>query len=320
MTADGSVWTAAPLLLDPLLTDDVSNRRGFINSSRGRASATAAARTSAISHSASTAAGKVASETTLSQSAKLLPGLARRVWCVVSGGTQAALATGGQRDATVTVRFTASAEPLTLRLPLLVTMATLPPATGWLGYLGSAPLYPDAVWPDVNAQPLLDLSPSLQLLRDNGNTAATGGVGGPAYSGRNANGSLALNFTLFDVSMAAITKAFPGVPINTYGGTNLEGTFADSKDLTAVATAVAAHIKSRGWPAVYESVADEPGDVDTIAADDAAAAAIAAGGGNVFKSIAFTSFVDPSDIRTYTHHCLPTHALGWAQQKPHPIL
>ena len=73
------------------------------------------------------------------------------------------------------VRFTNNAQPLVLRLPVRVMVASLPSASAWLGYLGSTPLYPDTVWPDVNARAVKDLKPSLQLLRDAGNTAASGG-------------------------------------------------------------------------------------------------------------------------------------------------
>jgi hypothetical protein len=85
------------------------------------------------------------------------------------------------------------------------------------------------------------------------------------------------------------TSVFPGVPVNSYGGLSIEGV-ASSADMTAVAKAVAVHIKAKGWPNVYESIGDEP-DGANVDSSDAAAAAIANAGDTNFKSAAFTSFL-----------------------------
>eukprot|EP00037_Helgoeca_nana_P007006 m.64114 g.64114 ORF g.64114 m.64114 type:complete len:639 (+) comp17845_c0_seq1:3215-5131(+) len=255
MTADGAVWTAAPVLLDPL-------RPG-------------------------------------SPSTALRPETTRRIWCVVTGGAPADLASsGGQSTATVHLTFTGSGIPIVLRLPVVVSSVHLPAAGVWLGYLGMAPLYTETVWPDVAARQQQELGPSLELLNVNGMTAVTGGLGGPVYSGRAPNGTVIMNFSAFDATMNAAAKVFPAVPVNTYGGLNIVGDVSDPEDLTAVATAIAAHIDGRGWPTIYESIADEPADAATIAADDAASAAIAAAKSSNFQSAAFTSFVDANDPRT----------------------
>ena len=160
MTADGSVFLMAPLLLDP------------ISSSAGKSSHIPAGAT-------------------------LKPGIARRLWIRLHSTAKSAPTTlpplptpkpllepptprtAAATTAAITIRFTASSQPnLVLHLPITLSAATLPPPTQWLGYLGMAPLYSETLWDAVVEKQQSELLPSAQLLHTAGMTAATGGISG----------------------------------------------------------------------------------------------------------------------------------------------
>ena len=95
---------------------------------------------------------------------------------------------------------------------------------------------------------------------------------GAVFSGFAPNGSTLMNLTAFDAAMEVATAVFPGVAVNTYGGLSVVGTTTGA-DMTAAAKAIAAHLKNKGWPKVYEAVGDEPAGPN-IDASDALAVAI----------------------------------------------
>ena len=281
LTADGSVYMMAPLLLDPITPPAVGNSTGA---------------------AASWIDGVVPA------GAMLKPGLARRVWCRLHTIPRTlhprSSSPGGMRTsttATVTVAFTAASHPsLLLRLPIIVmASAALPAPTQWLGYLGMSPLYPATVWDAVAEKQQSEMLPSAQLLRRAGMTAVTGGIAGPVFNGYAANGSAVVNTSAFDAAMEVAASIFPAVPVNTYGGLNVEGT-TDPADMTAVAKVLATHIKAKGWPTVFESVGDEPAAGAAVDAADALAVAIAKAApasSGVFESAVFTSFLTADDPR-----------------------
>jgi hypothetical protein len=86
------------------------------------------------------------------------------------------------------------------------------------GWLGVAPTYPSTVFPEVDAKQAAELPAAAALLRRYGCTAATGGLGGPAFSGYGAGGAPKVDFTAADESMQAIRTVFGGADVNTYGG------------------------------------------------------------------------------------------------------
>jgi hypothetical protein len=261
---DGAVWTAAPLLLDPLDPPAASSSR----TGRGGGRNLHENGTRSVDGSATSSPGAAT---------RLLPDLARRFWCELSNGNATdglKPAKAGSYTAKVTVRFAdggdggdggaitatrgAARKPLVLALPVVVTEAVLPPAPVWLGYLGFTPTYPGAVWPAVAAKQAAELVPSVERLKRGHMTAVTGGLSGPVFLGRSpSNGSAIINFTAFDQSMTAALAAFPGVPVNSYGGGNIVGAAA-AADLTDTARSLGAHLASKRWPVVYESIADEP--------------------------------------------------------------
>ena len=216
--------------------------------------------------------------------ASLGAGVVRRLWIELSATAAAAPAA----SATITLHF-ASAPPIVLSLPILSTAAALPPTSLWLGYLGFTPTYPGTVWPSAAGKQRNETLPSAQLLRRYGQTALTGGLGGPAFKGYSANGSADVDFAAWDASLGVAHAIFPGVTLNTYGGGDVSGA-PDGAALTATIKATAARAAARGWPLIYENIADEPSG-DAVAADDAlAAAVVAAGAPTRYSPSAFTSF------------------------------
>lgn len=63
----------------------------------------------------------------------------------------------------------------------------------------------------------------MQLLKQFGMTALTGGVGGPSVT-TYPNGTLTINYTNADFSALISSKYFPDKPLNTYAGGAITGT------------------------------------------------------------------------------------------------
>lgn len=192
-----------------------------------------------------------------------------------------------------------------------------------VGYLGLAPTYPQAVYPEVAEKQRAEVAPALDLLRRAGMSAVTGGLGGPALTGFDAAGEAQLDLStaapVLD-AVAARAADFAG-PVSTYGGGALGGVplyaagdalfgrpFAEG--LRAFLAAWEAARAARGWPDLRVTVGDEPAG-DAIASGVALAQAVRATGTGVETDVftSFTALDDPRaafignvDLMLLTHH------------------
>ena len=230
------------------------------------------------------------------QGLSLANGLVRRLWIELKMDSDAMPSSLPQK-VQITLSFSQGPSKL-LNLPIMAIGVKLPIPDQWLGYLGFTPTYPGTVWPQSSVtKQLNETRPSARLLRHYGTTALTGGLGGPVLRGRAANGSVLMDFTAWDRSIAIAQEFFPGVPINTYAGGTIVGV-SDNQDITDAVRATAAHNARRNWPQMFLNIADEPQGA-AIAEDDAKAAAVAAAGApQRCTSSAFTSFTSASDPHT----------------------
>lgn len=140
----------------------------------------------------------------------------RRLWVALALRPAAAGAAGC--GGTVVAQL-AGGEAVAVAVRVNVVPWGLPWADDQLhGWLGVAPTYPSAVFPEVAAKQAAELPAAAALLRRYGCTAATGGLGGPAFSGYGAGGAPKVDFAAADASMRAIREVFGGADVNTYGG------------------------------------------------------------------------------------------------------
>jgi MYXO-CTERM domain-containing protein len=229
----------------------------------------------------------------------------------VEGTLTLGLASGAEITRAVTVEVSAQ------------RAVTLAEAGLQVGYLGLAPTYPQAVYPEVAEKQRAEVEPALDLLRRAGMSAVTGGLGGPALTGFDAAGEAVLDLSnaapVLD-AIAARAGDFTG-PVSTYGGGALGGVplysvgdalfgrpFADG--LRAFLAAWEAARAAHGWPDLRVTVGDEPAG-DAIASGVALAQAVRATGMGVTTDVftSFTALDDPRaafignvDLMLLTHH------------------
>ena len=181
--------------------------------------------------------------------------ITRCLWVEVTGASELHESAPVNYTGTIVLSF---GENGVVTLPLLVQelSVVLPTASPlWVGYMGALPLYPGAMWPDVRAKQLREMSAALAAMAGHGFTAATGGAGGPDPS----------NETLADISFAAIKQNMPHSPINSYLGSAIVGIDVRqpsgptyTADVAKVITAVSRHAEVAEWPVFYQTVGDEP--------------------------------------------------------------
>lgn len=161
-----------------------------------------------------------------------------------------------------------------LLLTVKINPFELPEADMPYGYLGSVPSYPSSAYPvEVEAKQVADVGPALQMLRENGMTAFTGGMGGPEWW-YDEQGQLQFDFTRYNAVMnEAEPLNFP-YPPQTYGDLYPGGDLGfhyyrvyDTTDwygkphdqvVDEVLDGIRAHAASRGWPEPVYTVGDEP--------------------------------------------------------------
>ena len=175
---------------------------------------------------------------------------------------------------------------------------SLPKADIPIGYLGSAPHYPQTSYPEVGVKQRQEFVEGLDLLAHYGFTAVTGGLGGPKLHGFEATNPR-LDFRTADETMAALAGRFSG-PVLSYDGLAVEGMSLYKPEVPdgagklpygfvvrEVLARIAAHGGARGWPELVYTIGDEP-DEEALAGTLAVAKAIR-GSGTGAKSAIFTS-------------------------------
>ncbi len=196
----------------------------------------------------------------------LAPGVARTLWFDVEAPLTAP---AGRIDGTLDLRF---GDGSTRTLPVVAEVLpwSLPEADIPIGYLGVAPSYPGANYPELAERRIKELDASVKLLRKWGMTAASGGLSNLIVNGYRAGVPL-IDFALADTSMAAVRRAFKG-DVLTYSGLQLGGALQpyapiDTRGalnrpfnvvLKDVLGAITRHGKAEGWPELRLVVGDEP--------------------------------------------------------------
>jgi len=189
-----------------------------------------------------------------------------------------------------------------LSLPVQATVwpFVLPTANLPFGYLGSVPVYTESAFPQaLAAKRRADIGPAFDLVRRQGMTQFSGGIGGVLPT-RGAAG-LNIDFSSLDTVLEQ-ARRFP-FPPHSYGGlaprglgferyrvTDTQRGFGApyAEVLDRVLGATRAHLRGLGWPEPIYSVGDEPtGDAAGFTA--ALADAVRAAGS---QSSVFTSLTD----------------------------
>jgi hypothetical protein len=214
-------------------------------------------------------------------------------------------ATPGTRPGLITLRF---AGGTTVTIPMTITVRpwTLPEPDAPFGYLGVAPAYPDANYPELAARRDKELNDAVALLRRFGMNAVTGGAGNIGFS-KYRDAKPLIDFTAADKSMAAIRRHFSG-PVVGYAGLAVDGLSLvapqDTREqhkrpyetvLKDVLGAISDHAKAQAWPPLIHVVGDEP--TDEAVKDSIAAAKAIRQARPDSRTAVFTSFVDRKDPR-----------------------
>ncbi len=163
----------------------------------------------------------------------------------------------------------ASGETQVVPVSVEVYPWTLPSADIPIGYLGVAPRYPEASYPEIKSRRVAEMTAGIRLLADAGMTAASGGLDTLRVSQYHI-GRPVIDFSQADIAMAAIRKRFGG-EVLTYEGFGLENALMngtpDQKSLhgkplgqvvSDVLASIEMHGRERGWLPLRHVVGDEP--------------------------------------------------------------
>jgi hypothetical protein len=234
---------------------------------------------------------------------RLAAGRSTRLWFDVYAP---ATATPGVVKGAIRLRF-ADGTRETIPVSANVRPWTLPRADVPIGYLGLAPIYPNANYPELAARRDRDLAQSVDLLHRFGMTALSGGLGPIAFS-KYREGKPIIDFAAADRTMAAIRQRFGKTEVATYGGLDISGLSMNAPEDTAgkhkrsygdvlkdVLDAIAVHGTVKDWSPLLHIVGDEPGEGD-VKKSVAVANAIRAARKDA-RSGVFTSFTSASDPR-----------------------
>jgi len=224
-------------------------------------------------------------------------GRSRSIWLELE---QTHDAKEGLAEGLLTLEFSGG---ITHSLPIAIKLNawTLPAADIPIGYLGVGTHYTGAVFRELDGRRNAELGQTVDILRQHGMTAITGGIGGPRFSGYEA-GRPTIDFSHADRVMAAVKDHFRG-PLDTYGGMGIEGLETYRVEDTArhgkpyvdvlrdILTAIGDHGARNGWLTLEHVVGDEPGGdslADTLHVARAFKQALPEA-----RTSVFTSMLDP---------------------------
>lgn len=198
---------------------------------------------------------------------------------------------------------TAQVVPVTVTVPPW----TLPEADIPLGYLGMAPIYPGATYPQVRERRLVEMAFGADLLARAGMNSPSGGIGGIRLIDYFLDRPR-IDFKDADVSMQTITRYFSS-EVLTYGGLELSGALNSYRPVDTrgslrreypaavkeTVEAIAAHGRANQWLPLLYVVGDEP-DGNDVEQSIRVADAISKADGKP-RTAVFTSVLSASEKR-----------------------